>query len=61
MGKYMFDIHMIEAFYRRYPYPKVERIDWDDHLYEHLRYLARACQPKHSGAPFRMLIAGCGT
>ena len=55
------DRHIIESFYRRYPYPQVDRVDWDDHIHEHLRYLARACRPSRPQGPLRMLIAGCGT
>ena len=52
-------------FYRRYPYPKVDRVEYDRNIHDHLRYLAHACYDnpaaRRSGRRARMLIAGCGT
>ena len=52
-------------FYRRYPYPQVDQVEYDRNLHDHLRYLAHACYdnpaPRNGGGGGRMLIAGCGT
>ena len=48
------------AFYRAHPYPKVDRVESDSLLRDHLRYLAGAC---HLRGPTtgKVLVAGCGT
>lgn len=52
-------------FYRRYPYPHVDQVEYDRNLHDHLRYLAHACYdnpaPRFGERDGRMLIAGCGT
>jgi SAM-dependent methyltransferase len=52
-------------FYRRYPYPQVDQVEYDLNLHDHLRYLAHACYdnpaPRNAQTGGRMLIAGCGT
>ncbi len=52
-------------FYRRYPYPQVDQVEYDRNLHDHLRYLAHACYdnpaPRFGQRDGRMLIAGCGT
>ena len=57
---------VISDFYKRYLYPKVDRVEYDFNLVDHFHYLAVSCthyrlaqkQPHRRG---RMLIAGCGT
>ena len=57
---------VISDFYKRFPYPKVDRVEYDFNLVDHFHYLAGSCpqynlgqkQPQRRG---RMLIAGCGT
>ena len=57
---------VISEFYKRYPYPKVDRVEYDFNLVDHFHYLAKICpayrlqlkKPQRRG---RMLIAGCGT
>ena len=56
----------ISEFYKRYPYPKVDKVEFDFNLLDHFKYLAEQCStyastrctPQKQG---RMLIAGCGT
>ena len=60
------DSTLISDFYKRYPYPKVDRVEYDFNLLDHFHYLAGLCpiyhlaqkSPQRRG---RMLIAGCGT
>ena len=55
----------IAAFYRRYPYPRVDQVEYDRNLLDHIYYLAHACArnpaPRHGGRRGRMLVAGAGT
>ena len=56
----------ISEFYKKYPYPKVDSIEYDFNLLDHFQYLSGRCSnyqlsrkaPQRQG---RMLIAGCGT
>ena len=34
---------VISEFYKRYPYPKVDRVEYDFNLVDHFHYLAGAC------------------
>ena len=55
----------IGEFYDRYPYPRVDKIECDLNLLDHMHYLADTCfdqvASRRSGVGGRMLIAGCGT
>ena len=56
----------VSEFYKKYPYPKVDSIEYDFNLLDHFQYLSGQCfnyqiprqNPERQG---RMLIAGCGT
>jgi len=59
------DRDSIAAFYQRYPYPRVDQIEFDHNLFDHALYLAHVCRenpaPRRGKATGRMLVAGCGT
>ena len=53
------------AFYRSYPYPAVDGIEYDFNLIDRLMYLSGMCQsfrsPRFGNRRGKVLIAGCGT
>ena len=55
----------LAAFYRRYPYPRVDQVEYDLNLLDHYTYVAHACfehpAPRRGKTIGRALVAGAGT
>ncbi|MGC6416736.1 MAG: class I SAM-dependent methyltransferase [Bradymonadia bacterium] len=52
----------VQAFYEEYPYPFIDRVEYDRGLISRLCYLAHSCLVRQDGGrPLRILIAGAGT
>ena len=52
----------VQAFYEEYPYPFIDRVEYDRGLISRLCYLAHPCLVRvDRGRPLKILIAGAGT
>jgi SAM-dependent methyltransferase len=55
----------IREFYRLYPYPRVDALEYDLNLLDHMHYLAGTCgrhtAPRKGSSRGRVLVAGAGT